>query len=85
MPGQKNVKLGRLPGVSGRDRLEAHGVVLLGAWFTCTRCGAIKPASSFGLRLTSDGYVRNQAQCTRCRDLPRPKRRKLNTPTGSNR
>lgn len=43
------------------------GVVLTGAMFHCTSCGALKPAYDFGLRMTDDGIVRNQAQCKLCR------------------
>ena len=43
------------------------GVRLIGAMFHCTECGALKPASEFGLRMTKDGFVRNQAQCSSCR------------------
>jgi len=41
-------------------------VVLTGAMFQCTKCGALKPATDFGLRF-EDGVVRNQAQCSSCR------------------
>lgn len=42
-------------------------VVITGAMFHCTKCGALKSASEFGLRMTADGVVRNQAQCSTCR------------------
>ena len=43
------------------------GVRLKGAYFLCTSCGRLRPASKFGLRMTEDGFVRNQAQCSSCR------------------
>lgn len=42
-------------------------VKLVGAFFHCTACGRLRPASKFGLRQTDDGIVRNQAQCKSCR------------------
>ena len=46
---------------------EVMGVKLVGAFFHCTSCGRLRPASKFGLRITEDGIVRNQAQCSECR------------------
>ena len=46
---------------------EVMGVKLVGAFFHCTGCGRLRPASKFGLRVTDDGVVRNQAQCSSCR------------------
>ena len=43
------------------------GVRLHGAMFQCTKCGALKPATDFGLRLMTDHIVRNQSQCVSCR------------------
>jgi hypothetical protein len=42
-------------------------VVLTGAWFECTRCGALRRGSEMGLRQVKDGTVRNQPQCNHCR------------------
>jgi len=43
-------------------------VVLHGAFFQCTKCGALKEATEFGnLRMMEDGIVRNHAQCSDCR------------------
>jgi len=47
--------------------MEIEGVKLAGAFFHCTACGRLRPASKFGLRQTDDGIVRNQAQCSSCR------------------
>jgi hypothetical protein len=54
-----------------RDCVSTPGgdVVLLGSWFTCTRCGILKPGSLIGLRTMDDGTVRNQPQCSECRSM----------------
>lgn len=57
--------------MSSRVELRCEGitgVVLVGAMFHCSFCGALKPADQFGLRLMEDGTVRNQAQCGPCRN-----------------
>ena len=58
--------------MSSRVELMAEvgirGVVLTGAMFHCSNCGALKPADHFGLRMMAGGVVRNQAQCGPCRN-----------------
>ena len=53
------------------NRVEAGdgSVVILGAFFKCTKCGELKEAIHFGtkLRKMADGTYRNQAQCSSCR------------------
>lgn len=57
----------KLEAVEYTEDRPIKGVRLIGAMFHCTECGALKPASEFGLRMTEDGFVRNQAQCKACR------------------
>jgi hypothetical protein len=60
-----------------KNRVEHKNVVLIGAFFTCTRCGKRKPAIDVGLRDMGDGTIRNQPQCIKCRALPPLKARTL--------
>lgn len=62
--GSVEYKLKR-PGKS-KSGFPVHRVVLTGAFCQCTKCGGIKPMSSFGLRL-EQGTIRNQSQCKDCR------------------
>jgi hypothetical protein len=65
----------RLDGAPERDRLthavkvkgEVVQVILTGASFECTKCGAVKPGSEFGLRVMPGAIIRNQPQCIPCR------------------
>lgn len=36
----------------------------------CTKCGATKPLSQFGLRRMGDGTIRSISQCKPCRSNP---------------
>ncbi len=36
----------------------------------CTKCGATKPLTQFGLRRMADGKIRSIAQCKACRSHP---------------
>jgi hypothetical protein len=67
---REDIKLGRVELMSEGDE-GTHslipGVVLIGAMFHCTKCGALRPATDFGLRQMADGIVRNQPQCKACR------------------
>lgn len=39
-------------------------------YFRCTRCRKVKNASAFGFRkMTGTDTVRNQSQCTSCRNM----------------
>lgn len=72
---REDIKLGRVEFDYGSDEgtyVLIKKVVLVGAFFHCTKCGSLKPAIEFGLRMTADGAVRNQPQCTVCRN-DRPK------------
>ncbi len=50
---------------------EIH-IVLSGCMAKCTRCHAIKNMEEFGLRVMPSGIIRNQAQCTPCRNESSP-------------
>lgn len=43
-------------------------------YFQCTKCGEIKPVSEVQLRRMPTGEVRNQPQCTACRQSGGKKR-----------
>lgn len=67
---REDIKLGKVELDYGSDEGTYNlikKVVITGAMFHCTKCGALKPATEFGLRLMADGVVRNQAQCISCR------------------
>jgi len=75
MAKRKDIHLGRVQLMAESELGEGThsmitGVVLSGAMFHCTRCGALKPATDVGLRHMADGIVRNQPQCSACRSLP---------------
>ena len=65
--GKKRAEIKLEAVVYEEDEEEIRGVVITGAMFSCTKCHALKPATEFGLRMTHDGIVRNQAQCKSCR------------------
>lgn len=58
--------------MSSYDRAEftsREGTIvrLIDCFSLCTKCGAVKAMSDFGLRTMPDGTIRNQPQCKQCR------------------